>query len=196
MKTIVILLFVCLSFSITAQNKFQLVDNFDSNQNGWTESVSKKSKAIIQDGVLLLESKDKKGFAESFAFLGVSLKRNFELNCQATIKEMDKDNYIGLIFNGENENNLCAFLIGEGIACLYEKRSGGWNLISSEKIKLNNKKNQIISLGIKNSFGILTFYVNGMEAISNITGRINFSGFGFVVSGKQTAQFDNLEITQ
>ena len=196
MKAIVILLFACISFSVSAQGKFQLVDNFDSNQNGWTEAISKKSKAIIQNGVLFLDSKDKNGYAESFAFLGVSLKENFELNCQASINVISKDNYVGLIFNGENDNNLCAFLIGENVACLYEKRNGSWNLISSERIKLSNKKNQTINLGIKNSFGVLTFYVNGMEAIGNITGRINYSGFGFVISGKQTAKFDNLEITQ
>jgi hypothetical protein len=35
-----------------------------------------------------------------------------------------------------------------------------------------------------------------MLAIANITGRINYSGFGFVVFGKQTAKFDDLKILQ
>lgn len=196
-KNIILTLLVCISFLTgKAQNKYQLVDNVDDNRNGWTEFVSKKAKAVIQEGVLLIESKDKKEFAYSFSHLGVSLKDNFELSCECYVKEITEDGAFGLIFNGDNENNLCAFIVEKGNASLHEKRNGTWNLVSADKIKLNDKKGQTIQLGIKNEFGVLSFYVNGMEAISDVTGRINYSGFGFLVMGKQLAKFDNLIVLQ
>ena len=55
-KNIILTLLVCISFLTgKAQNKYQLVDNFDDNRNGWTEFVSKKAKAVIQEGVLLTD---------------------------------------------------------------------------------------------------------------------------------------------
>ena len=197
MKYNLILLFVvCTSFTVKAQNKYQLVDNFDDNRNGWTESVAKKSKAVIQEGVLLVESKNKEEYAFSLANLGVSLKENFELSCECNVKEITEEGAFGLIFNEQDEKNFCAVIVKKGTASLYEWRNGTPNLISSEKIKLSDKKEQTIQLSIKNEFGTLSFYVNGMQAISNVTGRINFSGFGFLAVGKQTAKFDNLKVLQ
>lgn len=107
-----------------AQTKYSLTDDFNSNYNGWTESVSKKSKAIIQDGVLLLESKHKKEYAMSWSYLGVSLKENFELSCKCTAKSISKKSSIGLIFNRMDELNYCAFLVSEGEAWLLEVING------------------------------------------------------------------------
>lgn len=76
-KNIILTLLVCISFLTgKAQNKYQLVDNFDDNRNGWTEFVSKKAKAVIQEEVLLIESKDKKEFAYH-SHLGGIIKRQF-----------------------------------------------------------------------------------------------------------------------
>jgi hypothetical protein len=197
MKVVFISMMICLSVSLSAQNNFyRLVDNFDSNRNRWTESISKKSKAVIQDGVLILESKSNKEYAKSTAHLGVSLENNFELSCKCLVKEIEEDDFFGLIFNEKDENNFCAFLVTEGEACLFEHNDKGWNLISKDRVKLSDKKNQEVLLSIKNNFSILTFYVNGMEAIKDIRGKINYSGFGFAVSGKQYAEFDDLIVIQ
>jgi hypothetical protein len=195
MRRILFAILVFVSFSASAQS-YQFEENFDSNNNGWTEVISKKGESIVKDGTLKLRSKNETGFFESHCFTDIDVKRNFEIKCEVKVKEINDESTFGVILDYIDEGNYIVFCIFEGNARLIRFEDGREVGSISNSIKLKSKKKTTVDLSIKSTFQKLVFEVNGMKAIEARYLPLTSSGIGFYVYGNQTLEFDNLKIVQ
>lgn len=189
-KYLIILLAMAHAAVISAQT-----DDFETNKYGWNEFTAKNAEAIIQKGVMHLESKNDE-YANVYAYLPINIERNFEIKCDALVKKIDENNTFGLIFDYFDDYNFSAFIVSEGTAYFY--RYENYHLVSRMRadIKLKEQKKAAVTLGIKYTDQRLEFYVNGMKAFERRFQPLQSNGFGFYVAGKQKIDFDNLEMIQ
>ncbi|MCD8282867.1 MAG: hypothetical protein LUC22_06420 [Prevotella sp.] len=207
-----ILFVVALLAAMTANA--QMKDTFDSNEYAWTEMSGDAGDAIIIDGKMHMEGK-KSGntiasalkitdggdpaFVETHCYAPFDFNEDFELSCTAFVKEVGGDKNFGLMFNYIDDGNYSVFMVKEGrasVATIREYKISGQN---RNDIKLKAQKKTEVKLQMKKADGRLKFYVNDMEALKVPEighYRLESTGIGFVVYGKTTVDFDDLEIKQ
>ncbi len=175
-------------------------DDFETNQFGWTESVGKRGLAIIQDGVIHLESKSK-GIT-STCYGPFDYSKPFILSVEALAKKIDDDKIFGILLDYEDDQNYILFYICEGEAnlevCKEDKIVGK----KQEALKLNKGKKVGIEFEVHYNLNELIYYVNGVRAmtyrrrVAKDDFLLGTSGIGFFARDGQVIDFDNLKIVQ
>jgi len=197
MKNLLSFLFAIISITANAQMaKYQFSDDFETNSNGWTESVSNHSKVIIQNGVLRIENKSIKDFAESHCFVGFNVNENFQIQCVAMVKSLDNRSSFGLLLDYKDDKNFLALVIREGEASLLKYVNNQITDRKTDKIKLKAKKDLLVNLSIESTYSLIKFYVNGMKAFEVPNLQLTSNGIGFYVTGEQSVNFDDFAIIQ
>lgn len=188
----------------------QLTDDFETNQQGWTEISVKDGEALIKEGVMhiksrksdksvfsvLPESPSEPNFIETHCYAPFDPSKDFELKCEALAKKIDDNNTFGIVFDYIDEGNFMVFRITEGQAELLRFKE--YKLIGRirSNLKLKKQRKAALEFSIKNTFRKLEFGVNGMKIFEARYLPVNSMGIGFAVWGQQTVDFDNLIITQ
>lgn len=194
------LLFLLLSFFGGTKVSAQIMeDNFDSNQYNWSELSSSRGKALIQDGVMHLESNSKFVLATCYAPFDVN--KPFVLNVEALAKKIDSSKLFGILLDYEDEQNYILFYIKDDEArleiCKEDKIVG----YKEEALKLRKGKKVGLEFEVEYNLNELVFKVNGVRAMSyrRRIAKDDFllgtSGIGFYAR-KGTIDFDNLKIIQ
>ncbi len=207
-KNFSIVLFTFLAFAANAQT---FKDSFDSNVMGWTEISSKEGEAVIKEGVMHLEGKNS-GSGLSEALWGVpskpasqiitscyapfDVKKNFELSCKATVKKINENNMVGILFDYYDDYNFRAFVIDDEVAYYFSYTEGDLTGFKSNLLKLKDKKKADIEFRIKSTYNKIEFIVNNMQALEIRYAELISSGIGLYVRGAQVADFDNFEVIQ
>ncbi|WP_075558535.1 hypothetical protein [Parabacteroides timonensis] len=188
----------------------QIKDTFDSNSLGWTEASSSDGEAVIRDGVMHMESKKgasnfatimfgtkaEPSFVETHTYGGFDPNKDFEITCEALVKKIDENNVFGIMLDYIDEGNFLLFVVTEQQSYLY--RFKDYQMVGriKNRIKLKSQKKVSLDFKVKSSYQRLQFYVNDMLALEARYLPLTSSGIGFYVFGKQTVDFDNLEIKQ
>ena len=197
MKKIIIVALCALPFFAQAQNVVR--EDFDSNTLGWNEISSKRYSAIIQDGVLHLETREKADFAIASCYDLIDVRNPFEISIKiVNTKIDDEERGIGIVFNYLDDFNFDAFTLSKEevrYQRFYENKLVGQR---SGEIKFD-KKQKDHELVIKSGYNRLEFFVNGVKAIDMRNIPLTYSGFGLIVwsaDGKYAADIDYIEFKQ
>ncbi len=195
MRNIFLVLFIVVAFINLNAQRVIFSDNFDTNNMGWNEIISKEGEAIIKDGVLSIISKDElKGF-QATCLTNLNVKNNFTLTCDVLIKNIDNESNFGLIIDYLDDYNYKVFGIYEGNAFYRNVKDGKIVGYRSNTIKLKSKRNTNASICVEKKGNSMILSVNEIEALE-VRPDLQYNGIGFFVSGKQKVSFDNLEIKQ
>ena len=177
-----------------------MIDDFESNQFGWTESAGKRGMAVIKDGVMHLESKGKG--INSTCYAPVDFSKPFILSCEALAKKIDDDKIFGILLDYEDDQNYMLFYICEGEANLEVVREDKIVGRKQEALKLKKGKKVGVDFEVEYNLNELVFKVNGVRAmvyrrkIAQGEFMLGTSGIGFFARGGQVIDFDNLKISQ
>lgn len=198
MKRILFIVTILLSFhgGICAQI---MEDDFESNQYNWSELSSSRGKAIIQDGVLHLESSSK--FVLSTCYAPFDINKPFVFTVEALAKKIDNRNLFGILLDYEDEHNYILFYISDDEAKLEIWKENKLVGYKEEALKLRKGKKVGLDFEVEYNLNELIFKVNGVRAmayrrrISKDDFLLGTSGIGFYAR-KGTIDFDNLKIIQ
>lgn len=196
-------------FILLGMNTYaQMVDDFESNQFGWTESSGKRGMAIIKDGVMHLESKaggKEKGREKginSTCYAPLDFSKPFIMSVEALAKKIDDDRIFGILLDYEDDQNYMLFFICEGEANLEIVKEDKVVGKKQEALKLRKGKKIGVEFEVEYNLNELIFKVNGVRAmayrrkIAKDEFMLGTSGIGFYARGGQIIDFDNLKIIQ
>ena len=175
-------------------------DEFESNQFGWTEASSKRGTAIINDGVLHMESKDNPITSTCYAPFDVN--KPFVMQCEALAKKIDDDKIFGILLDYEDDQNFILFYICEGEAKLEVWKENKLIGMKQEALKLRKGKKVGVEFEVEYNLNELVYKVNGVRAmayrrrVAKDEFLLGTSGIGFYARGGQVIDFDNLKIMQ
>lgn len=202
----IILLSVLLVSSMTlyAQNKMQ--DTFDDNKLGWTETVTKDTKALIEEGVMRLQGKNaigdkKESIAITSCYIPIDPTANFTIKCRGKVKKLNSNGYFGILIDYMDDYNYSAFYIMKGEqnngVVMYNRVING-ELVGKRvsDVKFHAKKDITMEFEIKSLYEKLEFKCNGMQVVEIRYNPIKYAGMGFAVFGDIQIDFDDLEILQ
>ena len=175
-------------------------DNFDSNQYNWSELSNKRGKALIQNGVMHLDSRSK--YVLSTCYAPIDVNRPFILTVEAVARKIDSSRLYGILLDYEDDQNFILFYIKNDEArlevCKEDKIIG----YKRESLKLRRGRNVGLHFEIEYNLNELIFKVNGVRAMSYRRRRIakddfllGTSGIGFYTR-KGMIEFDNLKVMQ
>ncbi len=210
MKKVFILVAVVMIATVAqAQQK----DTFDDNIWGWTEISGDDGEALIKSGVMHIEGKKSGGksffsamtgiggtkepsFIETHCYAPFDVTRDFEISCNASVKKITDSNIFGIIIDYMDEGNFVVFSLCEGQATCVRYKD--FNIVGRirQDVKLNKQKNADVKLAVKSTLNKVEFYVNDMKALEVRYLELISNGIGFYVFGKQTVDFDDVEIIQ
>lgn len=178
----------------------QMEDDFETNQFGWTETAGKRGTALIQDGVLHMESKGAP--LKSTIYAPIDINKPFILTCEALAKKIDDDKVFGIVLDYEDEQNFMCFYICEGEARLEVYRENRLIAYRYDTIKLKAGKRIGVEFEVEYNLNELVFKVNGVRAmayrrrVQKDEFLLGTSGIGFFARNGQIIDFDNLKIVQ
>ena len=174
-------------------------DDFESNQYNWSELSSSRGKALIQDGVMHLESDSK--FVLSTCYAPFDVNKPFVLSVEALAKKISSINVFGILLDYEDEQNYILFYISDDEAKLEITKENKIVGYKEEALKLRKGKKVGIDFEVEYNLNELIFKVNGVRAmayrrrIAKDDFLLGTSGIGFYAR-KGTIDFDNLKIIQ
>lgn len=198
MKKVLIIVLVAL-FGYGAAYAQIMEDDFESNQYNWSELSSSRGKALIQDGVLHLESKSKNVLSTCYA--PIDINKPFILSVEALAKKIDATNVFGILLDYEDEQNFILFYISDDEAKLEIWKENKLVGYKEEALKLRKGKKVGIDFEVEYNLNELIFKVNGVRAmayrrrIAKDDFLLGTSGIGFYAR-KGTIDFDNLKVQQ
>ena len=154
MKKILFIVTILLSFHgvICAQI---MEDDFESNQYNWSELSSSRGKAIIQDGVLHLESSSK--FVLSTCYAPFDINKPFVFTVEALAKKIDNRNLFGILLDYEDEQNYILFYISDDEAKLEIWKENKLVGYKEEALKLRKGKKVGIDFEVEYNLNELIF---------------------------------------
>lgn len=181
--------------TISAQEKRVIKETFETNKYQWDEFYESSSTASIQDGYLQLENGEK-AMLRSVVELPISIDRNFKLSFKMNVKKIDDgDEWFGIIYNYQDENNFCCLLIQEKKFAIFNKVNGISSVSRKGSIILKSGKEKDVNIDMEKKGNKLVFSVDNMEIIS-ITKDIINNTFGCCVLGENTVKVNELTIEQ
>jgi hypothetical protein len=198
MRKVLISLLVAFGGYVTSFAQI-MEDNFDSNQYNWSELSNKRGKALIQNGVMHLDSRTK--YVLSTCYAPIDVNRPFILSVEAVARKIDSSRLYGILLDYEDDQNFILFYIKNDEArlevCKEDKVIG----YKRESLKLRRGRNVGLRFEIEYNLNELIFKVNGVRAMSyrRRIAKDDFllgtSGIGFYTR-KGMIDFDNLKVMQ
>ena len=200
MMSRILLTIFAATISITSFSQaLSLRDDFDSNRLGWNEFVGKHRTAVINDGVLHLETDKEKGIAISSCYAPVDPKAPFEIKAKLIkTKINDEEQGIGLVFNYLDDDNYDVFILSKDLIYYKRWRDGKRVGFRYGDLKID-KRQKDHELNLKSGFDKIEFSVNNVKALEIRNAPLQYTGFGLFVwtdDDTQAADIDYIEIKQ
>ena len=191
---------VALALLCSLNTKAQVMtDDFDTNQYGWTETTQRGGLAVIKDGVMRLEAKDK---VHATCYAPFDYNKPFTMTVDVLADKIATMPEFGLMFDYEDDENYINFIMYRDRAVLVRKVAGTVVARKSEDLKLEKGKGIGLQIEVEYTLNELTFRVNGVKALSYRRRMaygeflLGTSGIGFYAGLGQRVSFDNLKIEQ
>lgn len=196
MKNLVLtlMLYIVFSQTIYAQEKMVFKETFESNKLQWDETYDKSSYAVVQDGFLVLKNDDNE--TRSVADFPIDIEKNFKISFKIIAEKINDENWFGIIYNYEDENNYSCFFVQEKKFKVINKRNGESSISRKSDIILKSGKNIEVNIVVEKKGQKLIFTVDNMEVVS-LTKPLQFGTFGFCsTKDKNTIKVDEVIIEQ
>lgn len=181
-----------------------MVDTFDSNQYGWTETTMRGGLGIIKDGVLRIESKTQMVTVTCYA--PFDFNKPFTMSVDALADKISGTiKSCGLLFDYEDDRNYIKFALFDDHSVLERVVGGQVVAHKEEDLKLGKGENVGFHVEVEYSLSELLFRVNGVKALTYRRRLpdghflLGTSGIGFYSecsSRSQKVSYDNLIIEQ
>ena len=191
--------FLCMSAVAIVANAQVMLDDFESNQYGWTETTQRGGLAVIKDGVMRLEAKSE---VHATCYAPFDYNKPFTMTVDVLADKIATQPEFGLLFDYEDDENYIEFVVYRERAVLSRKVSGKVVARKTEDLKLEKGKGIGLQIEVEYTLNELTFRVNGVKALS-YRRRVAYgefllgtSGIGFYAGLGQKVSFDNLKIEQ
>lgn len=197
MKRLIFASLFLLSFLTQAQTIIR--DDFDSNSLGWNEFAGKKYSAIIQDGVLHLETREGAPTAIASCYSIIDPQKSFEIKMGLVKTKIDdEERGIGIVLNYLDDYNFDVFYMSKEKAFYKRFVEGKLFGFRCGDVKID-KKLRDHELIVKSAFDKLEFFINNVKALEIQHAPLLYPGFGVSVwadDGKQVADVDYIEFKQ
>lgn len=191
------ILFLATMFCLTttfAQEKQVIKETFETNKYQWDEFYENSCTASIQDGYLLLENGNKT-MLRSVVELPINIDRNFKISFNINVKKVSDDDWFGIVYNYEDENNFCYFLIQEKKFTIINKVNSVSSVSRKGNIILKSEKEKDVNIDMEKKGNKIIFSVDNMEVISITKNFVN-NTIGCCVLGENTIKVNELVIEQ
>jgi hypothetical protein len=182
-------------FTVNAQNKRIIKDNFETNRFQWDEYYENNSSASIQDGCLLLKCNEDNLMAWTVSELPINVDNNFNLSFNFLTREINDDYWFGIVLNYEDENNFLYFVVQEKKFQLVKRVNGVNSIVRRNAIILKKGKDKVVNIKVNKKGNKLDFLVDDMDVIT-ITKMLDFNTFGCIICGDKTIKLTELTIEQ
>ena len=198
MKKILFCIFFVLVTSVTVYAQI-MVDDFETNQFGWTETTQRGGTAIIKDGVMRLEAED--GVITT-CYAPFDYNKPFIMQVEVLADKIAKKPEFGLLFDYEDDQNFIIFKLLKDRAVLERFVADQIVARKVEDLKLDKGKSVGLQIEVEYTLNELVFRVNGVKALSYRRRTpygeflLGTSGIGFFAALDQKVSFDNLKIEQ
>lgn len=206
----------CCGFMSTQAQTYK--ETFDSNSLEWTECAyeSNNGSAIIDQGVLTVESKgEKKGlsalasmatgvatkvgqntFFETHAYAPLDVLKPFKVTAHVNIGKLAADRIAGFVFNYRDGGNFYCFTFNNEMVSFNRYENGAAVGHIEQGVKWADKKKVDQEWVLESDGNQLTFTVDGMPIMKVRYMPLSYSGMGFYTFGKQKLIVDDIEFTQ
>ncbi|MDR3287039.1 MAG: hypothetical protein LBT27_06325 [Prevotellaceae bacterium] len=196
MRTKILLLFVlALPINILAQNP-TIVETFDDKVSlDWQEYADKKASALIQNGFLELQCKEKGKAATVQVELPISVEHDFKLYSKIMVHKINDENRFGIIIDMDENFNKCLFLLKESLFSCHIYNDGKMVSGDERPIKLKGGKNQVVDIILERRGNKYIFYMNNMKIYEfrrNLTSPV----FGFYTENESSISIDEFKMEQ
>ena len=200
------LFLLCLSMMAFTANAQTMVDDFETNQYGWTEMSNKSGIAIIKDGFIRLEAKPGE---EVFSTCYAPFDFNKPFTMSVDVLDVGKFSLpvinfrqIGLLLDYEDEKNHIKFYLFRESAVLERVVNGVIVARKAEELKRAVETGSGLKLEVNYTLNELSFRINGIKSLSYRRRlpqgefMLGTSGIGFYAAMSTKVSFDNLIIEQ
>ena len=195
-----------------------IVDDFESNAMGWTESAyeSNNGTAIIDKGVLTITSKGENKtmgklltalsgvqtqvgedtFFETHCYAPLNISNDFKITSNVLIDKLGKDRVVGFVFNYRDSGNFYCISFNEDLVVFlrYENNKLVGTIEQGVKWQKTKKAQQQWVLAYEGTE--ITFTVDGIELIRVKYMPLQYTGVGFYTFGKQKLQVSEMTYEQ
>jgi len=195
-------LFAVLSlFSVMGMKAQVMVDDFETNQFGWTETTQRGGLAVIKDGVMRLEAKGS-GIVNTTCYAPFDFNKPFIMTVDVLADKIGSWPEFGILFDYEDDHNFIRFTMMRETCILQRFVANTQVARKEEDLKLDKGKNIGLQVEVEYTLNELTFRINGVKALSyrrrvaHGEFLLGTSGIGFYAGLGQKVSFDNLKIEQ
>lgn len=211
------ILFLLSLFYVSAQAEI-IVDDFEANAMGWTESAyeSNNGTAIIDKGVLTVTSKGenkklgaflsamsgvetrvgKDTFFETHCYAPIDVNSDFKITSNVLIDKLGDDRLVGFVFNYRDSGNFYCISFNEE-QVIFLRYENNFIVGSIEQgVKWEKKKKAQQQWVLTNQGDEIIFTVNDIELIRVRYMPLQYTGVGFYTYGKQKLQVSEMTYEQ
>ncbi len=176
------------------QEKQIIRETFESNKFQWDEFYEKNRSSNIQDGALVIKNEDNITTISVVEF-PLNTEQNFKIHFKF-ISKINSDNWFGIVYNYEDEDNYSCFLMQEQKFKIINKVDGTQRISRQGSIILYSaKKEKEINAVMEKKGQKLIFSVDNMEVIT-ITKPLSYPAFGCCLQGEATLKVDEIIMEQ
>lgn len=194
------------TLSLSAQG-IHIIEDFETNHLGWTETTSDEGEAVIRDGVLHLSGKKRDHFdfygykskgsqMISSCYPGIDVSKNFEVRAKIVAKTVNEKDSFGVIFNYLDDYNYNVLVIDRKTAVLLRIEKNEIIGYRVTDLKATSRRNAEYNLKIKSTYQDLEFYNNDVQVLRVRHLPMQYSGFGIYINGLQTIDVEEVEFIQ
>lgn len=176
-----------------AQELVTVHESFDQNKFNWDESFTENGTAVLINNMLKLENNSDAIPISSICNLPISSDEDFTASVVLNKPQINEEDYVGIVFNYEDEFNYYVFLVREREACIGRYHDGKFRRIRTNPIILQKgDKNDVILLIQRKGKNII-FSIDNMEVKKHPIDVIN-NTFGVILFGEGELSVSSVEI--
>lgn len=161
-----ILCFQLIAFICTvcfAQELITIHEDFEQNKFEWDESFSDNGTAVIMNNMLMLENKSETTPMCSMCNLPIISDEDFKASITLSKPKINDKDFIGIVFNYEDELNYWVFLVREKTAYIGRYHDGKYRRVRTNPIILQKGDKNDVLLQLQKRGKNLIFSVDNME---------------------------------
>jgi hypothetical protein len=188
----------CLFENVKIPSKI-IHEEFENNENNWSEAETDNFAQQIQKSQYLLNNKDKEKVHWSWAFMNLDFENSnsFSLECNILLLTGPQDTGFGIVWAyRKSENSISYFnfwIAGDGHYFIGKYNSGWVDGIEWKESPYVLKGNEINTLTVKKEGGIISYYINDrLVEKRGFVGSMKGTGVGFITNPGIAISINNL----
>ncbi len=176
-----------------AQQMVTVKESFEQNKFNWDESFSDNGSVVLMNEMLMLENKSDATPLSSICNLPISYDEDFTASVTFNKPKINDEDFVGIVFNYEDELNYWVFLVREKEACIGRYYDGKFRRVRTNPIILKKGNKNDVLLQLERKGRNIIFSIDNMEVKKHPINIIN-STFGVIRYGEGTLNVSSLEI--